>query len=58
MTLQEIIDFLQPFNMRVVAKEVGIHYDTLIKLMNGTTANPSYETVKRLEAYCLAKKGK
>ena len=56
MTIQEIAEFLKDHSLAKVSKEAGVYYPTVRNVVNGTNTNPSYETFKRLEAYCLAKK--
>lgn len=50
MELNEIIEKLKDRNLRVVAENLGIHYNTLYKIANGEN-KPSYSTLTKLQEY-------
>lgn len=49
-TLEEIRQQLKDRNLSVVAKEAGIHYNSLYAIAKGVT-NPRYATVQKLIKY-------
>ena len=51
LTLDEIRKKLFDRRLSVIAKSIGVRHGTLIDLREGRTANPSYETVRRLAEY-------
>lgn len=50
LTVEQIRERLQHSNLKAVSEAVGIHYNTLYRLMN-TDADPSYKTVKTVSDY-------
>lgn len=38
-------------SLRSVSEQAGVPYHTLTKLAQGVTANPRYQTVKKLQQY-------
>ena len=51
MTLEQVRTALYDRRPSVVAKAIGVRVSTIIDIRNGTTANPSYQTIKRLSDY-------
>jgi DNA-binding phage protein len=51
MTLDEIREALRDRRIVTVARECGLHENTLYRIMNGVNDNPSYETIKRITDY-------
>ncbi len=49
LTLDRIKDLLADCNLSAVAQAVGVHPNTLYRLMDGQ--EPKYDTVKRLSDY-------
>lgn len=50
MTINEIRARLKPMNLKAVARESGVHYNAIYRLMNGGTS-PAYETVQKIVTY-------
>lgn len=50
LTIDQIRERLEHSNLKAVAEAVGIHYNTLYRLVK-TDADPSYSTVKALSDY-------
>ena len=50
MTLQEIIEKLKDRNLKRVAQEIGLHYNTLYNIVKGQ-GKPSYQTMEKLNEY-------
>lgn len=50
LTVEQIRERLKHSNLKAVAESIGIHYNTLYRLMN-TDADPSYSTVKTVSDY-------
>lgn len=51
MTIQEIREALQDRRIPVVAQETGIHHNTIAKIRDGGTTDPSHRVVEALRAY-------
>lgn len=51
--LDQIKAFLKDANLRAVAQSIGVHENTLYRLMAGK--EPTYSTVKRLSDYIEGK---
>lgn len=49
--LSKIIELLQDRRPGVVARETGVHVNTIIKIKKGGTPNPTYDTWKALSDY-------
>lgn len=47
MTLNQVRAKLRPMNLAVVAKETGVHYNSVYRIVNGSI-NPKYETVQKI----------
>lgn len=54
MTLDELKKILSTMNLKQVARDAGIHYNAIYRLVNGGT-NPSYETVQKIIAHLESK---
>ena len=50
LTVEQIRERLQHSNLKAVAESIGIHYNTLYRLMK-TESDPSYSTVKAVSDY-------
>lgn len=50
MDLKEIIEKLKDRNLRAVALKIGVHYNTLYKIVNGES-QPNYSTLVKLQNY-------
>lgn len=50
MTLDEIREKLQDRNLRTVAEKIGVHYNTIYKILNGDV-NVRYSTILKLSEY-------
>lgn len=50
LTVEQIRERLQHSNLKAVAESIGIHYNTLYRLMK-TESDPSYSTVKTVSDY-------
>lgn len=46
--LEKIKKRLEGYNLRWVARESGVHYETIYRIARGETENPSYETVAKI----------
>lgn len=46
--LEKIRKRLEGYNLRWVARESGVHYETIYRIARGETENPSYETVAKI----------
>lgn len=51
LTLKEIRDSLKDRKLTIVARETGLHYNTIRDLVNGKHDNPSYDTLSALSGY-------
>jgi len=56
MTLEQLKMKLKPMNLSIVAKESGVHYNSVCRIVNGSIS-PKYETVQKLvkwleDSYC------
>lgn len=47
LTLDQVKHRLEHMNLKRVAKEAGVHYNALYRMMNGSVS-PRYETVKKV----------
>jgi DNA-binding phage protein len=56
MTLEQIIKALADRRLSVVAKGTGLTRETLRRIRDGHSANPTYDTMQRLIAYFEAAK--
>jgi len=54
LTLEEVRKRLADCNLRLVADKAGVNRNSVYRMMRGE-GNPSYETVKRLSDYLIAK---
>lgn len=50
-TLDKIRDELGDRNLKVVAERTSLQYDTIWRIKNGRTENPSYLTISKLMEY-------
>lgn len=50
MTLEQIIAKLKDRNLKTVSEKIGIHYNTLYKIVNGKSS-PNYTTLIKLQNY-------
>lgn len=55
LTLDDIKKRLEPMNLRTVAKETGVSYNSIYRLANGQT-QPKYETVQKVAQWLEAQK--
>lgn len=53
LTLEQVKLRLEDRNLHHVAERVGIHRQTIYRIVNGTT-EPSYETLRKLSEYLEA----
>lgn len=51
MTKEQAIELLKDMNLLAVARQTGIHYNTLFKIVGGFTKQPRQDTMDKLEAY-------
>lgn len=51
MTIDQIREALRDRRLVVVARECGLHENTVYRIMSGANANPSYETIRKLSEY-------
>lgn len=51
--INEIIRRLSDRNLKKVADECGMAYDTVWRIANKKSVKPSYETIKKLSDYLL-----
>jgi len=51
LTLDEILDKLSDRNLKEVARRINMHHITLLKIVNGKTPNPSWQSIKKLSDY-------
>lgn len=51
MEINEIREKLRDRNLRHVARAIGIHENSLYRLVKNEDANPSYETVRKIVNY-------
>lgn len=51
MTPQQVQTALRDRNLRIVAEETGLHYNTVASIGRGDTSNPSWETMRKLSEY-------
>lgn len=51
MTLEKIHQSLQDRRLSVVAKETGLHYNTVRKVANDPKQSVSYQVLKKLSDY-------
>lgn len=51
MTLDNLRKTLKKMNLAVVSKETGLHHNTLLRIRNGQTAEPSYAVLTILFNY-------
>lgn len=51
MTLEQIQDALKDRRPRVVAKETGLHPNTIVKLRDGKNMNPTHRVFTALSEY-------
>jgi DNA-directed RNA polymerase specialized sigma54-like protein len=56
MTPDEVRAALRPFNLRVVAANLGMNYVTLWRFATGKTSNPAWEMVNNLAEYVKGKR--
>lgn len=56
LTLDQIKKELTDRNLAAVSKKSGVPYHTVIRVMNGETENPKYQTVKALSDYLEGKR--
>lgn len=50
MDVEEIINKLKDRNLKKVAEAIGVHYNTLYKIVK-KEGNPSYDTLIKLNGY-------
>lgn len=50
MTIEEIREKLKDRNIKMVAANIGVHFNTLHRIARGD-GNPNYSTLKKLEDY-------
>ena len=53
--LEEIRKQLSDRRLRVVSKEAGISYPTLLAIRDGENKNPQYNTMRKIIAYLEGK---
>jgi DNA-binding phage protein len=51
MTLEQIRDGLRDRKLKMVAKETGLHYHTLLRIAQDKDTNPTIDTVQRISDY-------
>jgi DNA-binding phage protein len=51
MTLEQIRDGLRDRKLKMVAKETGLHYHTLLRIAQDEDTNPTIDTVQRISDY-------
>ena len=51
--INEIIKRLSDRNLKKVSEECGMAYDTVWRIANGKSKQPSYVTIKKLSDYLL-----
>jgi len=56
MTLEQIRKALRDRNLKAVADETGLHYNTVRELRNNPIYNPNYDTYKKMVDYLRGKK--
>ena len=56
MTLEEIRHELTDRKAMAVARATGLHFQTVRRVRDGQTANPSAETIRALTAYIKARR--
>jgi DNA-binding phage protein len=57
LTLEQITKALEDRRLRVVARETGLHYQTLYRIVNEQTKDPALSTVRTLTEYLTRKPG-
>jgi DNA-binding phage protein len=57
LSLEQIKKALEDRRLRVVARETGLHYQTLYRIVNDETKDPVLSTVKLLSDYLTRKVG-
>ena len=57
LSLEQIRKALEDRRLRVVARETGLHYQTLYRIVNDETKDPVLSTVKLLSDYLTRKVG-
>lgn len=50
MDLKQIIEKLKDRNLKAVALKIGVHYNTLYKIVSGES-QPNYSTLVKLQNY-------
>lgn len=56
MTLEQIVAALKDRRIDMVSEATGLHYQTVMKVRNGDSKNPSNDTMRALEAYLEGRK--
>lgn len=51
MSLQEIRDKLRGCNIAAVARETGLHYNTVLAVRDSDLCNPTFRTIQALTEY-------
>lgn len=51
MSIEQIAKLLADRNIKKVSISTGLSYRTVLSIARGSNTNPSYETLKKLEAY-------
>ncbi len=51
LTIEEIRARLQDRNLRAVADNTGVYYQTVVEIANGKNENPTYKNLKALSDY-------
>lgn len=54
--LKRVIDGLSDRNLERVAKNVGLHANTVRSIANGSNKNPALETLQKLDDYLFGSK--
>lgn len=55
LTLEEIVIFLQVYNLAEVSRKTGVKYHTICKIVNGQKYyDPRYRDVKALSNFLIA----
>jgi transcriptional regulator with XRE-family HTH domain len=51
MSVEEIRNKLQGMNIKKVARDTSLHFNTIYSIANGKKKNPSYNVVLKLSEY-------